>query len=239
MSQAFNGGQSIRRHRHRRRAGRAPARRAADRRRHEGGAGRAGAVRRNVRQHRLHADEDAGRQRLCRPPGPPRRRLRRGDRGAVSVDMAKRQGAQGRHHAGRSRDGVEAWLRQHAGCTVIRGQPASRIRDTVRVGDEVLTRRANLHQRRRTRLGARHARAGRGPLPQQRSILALDRCPSIWSSSAAAISGWSSRRCTGASAPGHGRREGSAADRAGGRGCLGRDQEILEAEGIAVRRRRR
>jgi pyruvate/2-oxoglutarate dehydrogenase complex dihydrolipoamide dehydrogenase (E3) component len=36
------------------------------------GADRAQAVRRHLRQHRLHADQDAGRQRLCRASGAPR-----------------------------------------------------------------------------------------------------------------------------------------------------------------------
>ena len=45
--------------------------------RHERGAGRAPSVRRHLRQHRLHADQGAGRQRLCRASGAPRRRVRR------------------------------------------------------------------------------------------------------------------------------------------------------------------
>ncbi len=81
---------TVRRHHHRRRPGRPVARRPPDRRRHDGRHRRAQAVRRHLRQHRLHADQDAGRQRLCRPSRAPRRRLRRRRSTArSSVDMAR------------------------------------------------------------------------------------------------------------------------------------------------------
>ena len=63
----------LRRHHHRRRPGRASAGRPADRRRHDGRAHRAQAVRRHLRQHRLHADQDAGGQRVRGASRPPRR----------------------------------------------------------------------------------------------------------------------------------------------------------------------
>ena len=67
----------IRRHRHRRRPGRAALAGRLAAAGHEGRADRAQAVRRHLRQHRLHADQDPGRQRLCRASGAPRRRVRR------------------------------------------------------------------------------------------------------------------------------------------------------------------
>ena len=44
-------------------------------------------LRRHLRQHRLHPDQDAGRERLCGAPRAPRRRFRRTIDGPVSVDM--------------------------------------------------------------------------------------------------------------------------------------------------------
>ena len=52
--------------------------------------------------------------------------------------------------------------------------------------------------------------------------------PGTWSSSAAATSAWSSRRCTGASERGDGGRERPAADPARGRGSVDAIREILE-----------
>ena len=47
-------------------------------------------VRRHLRQYRLHADQDAGRQRLCGPYGAARRRISASSiAGAVSVDMKR------------------------------------------------------------------------------------------------------------------------------------------------------
>ena len=88
----------------------------------------------------------------------------------------------------------------------------------------------------------RHAGRRRGPVPRPtRTILdAGPRCPSTWSSSAAATSGSSSRRCTGASAP------RSRSSRRQPRLISREDEDIsepsrsiLEREGIAVRTRRR
>ena len=57
---------AVRCHRHRRRAGRAGTRRASERCRHERGADRAQAVRRHLREHRLHAHQGPGGQRARR-----------------------------------------------------------------------------------------------------------------------------------------------------------------------------
>ena len=53
----------------------------------EGRPHRAQADRRNLRQHRLHADQDSGRQRLCGASRTARRRLRR-QRRTLGVDFA-------------------------------------------------------------------------------------------------------------------------------------------------------
>ena len=107
---------------------------------HDGRARRAQAVRRHLRQHRLHADQDAGRQRLRRAPRPPRRRLRRRARRRRSASTWQRvQGARRRRSPPTRARGVESWLRGMAGCTVIQGHARFEAPDTVRVGDELLT----------------------------------------------------------------------------------------------------
>ena len=61
-----------------------------------GGDRRTQAVRRHLRQHRLHSDQDDGRQRLRRAPGAPRGGLRRHDRRRRQRRHGAREGAEGR-----------------------------------------------------------------------------------------------------------------------------------------------
>ena len=117
--------QLFRRHRHRGRAGRAPSGWAADGSRHEGRADRAQAVRRNLRQYRLHADQDAGRQRLCGSPCPAERRVRISIDSPVRIDM-KRVKARADTVSANARTNIEKWLRGMDGLTVIRGTCALR-----------------------------------------------------------------------------------------------------------------
>ena len=63
----------------------------------EGGDHRAQAFRRNLRQYRLHPDQDAGRKRLCGARCTPCRRLRREHRREGHRRYEGGQGAQGRH----------------------------------------------------------------------------------------------------------------------------------------------
>ena len=99
-----------------------------------------------------------------------------------------------------ARTGVEKWLRGMAGCTVLQGHARFEAPTRVRVGDERLTA-----PRIFINVGGRAIvpdMPGVDDVPflTNTTMLALDRCPGIWSSSAAATSASSSRRCTGASA---------------------------------------
>ena len=79
-----------------------PARRwprAAAKRRPAHGAHRARALRRHLRQHRLHSDQDADCQRARCARRAARRRIRLRRSTAMRVDMTARQGAQGRGRA--------------------------------------------------------------------------------------------------------------------------------------------
>ena len=184
---------------HRHRAGRARAGAAAGRRRHEGGDRRARPLRRHLRQHRLHADQDAGRQRLCHARRAPRRRLRVQRRRHHGRHEA-RQGAQGRgrrrfyarRRAVAARPGeLHGLHRPRAAPLAARG----RGRQRGPAGGE------DLPQCRRPRRGARHSRPRPGRLPHQQlddgrrfPAAAISWC---W---AAATSGSSSARCIAASA---------------------------------------
>ena len=168
-----------------------------ERRRH-----RAQALRRHLRQHRLHADQDAGRQRLCRAYGAARRRLRRVDRRPGPRRHEGGQGAQGRDRRRTRRSGVESWLRgmkQPARST--RATRASNRPHESRSADELLERDRDLHQRRRPRLRPRHARLDEvAYLTNSSHDGRRLPAPRISSSSAAATSGSNSRRCSAASA---------------------------------------
>ena len=220
---------------HRRgRAGRAAARRPADRRRHDRRGDRAQTVRRHLRQHRLHPDQDPGRQRPRRPHGAPRRRFRRRHR-RPSRRHEEGQGAQGRglgrlprRASSRGSTGMERLHRVPRPCP-LRKPAHGRASTTSARG------RANLPQRRRPRHRARHA----GPRPMSTTSPTRDprsrlAAAAIWSSSAAAISGSNSPRCTGASAPSHRHREGAAADPREDEDVSAAIKEILENEGITV-----
>ena len=102
-----------------------------------------------------------------------------------------------------------AHRRREAGCAAwtaarsSKGTPASRARTRSGSATSLLTApRIFINVGGRARVPDMPG-VGDGRLPRPtRSILALDTgCPSTWSSSAAATSGSSSRRCTGASAP--------------------------------------
>ena len=108
--------------------------------RHDGRRRRAQAVRRHLRQHRLHADQDAGRERLCgasRAPRPP---------STASCSTApSRSTWRASRRAGRRRRRQLAHGRREAGCAACpaarssTATPVSKRRTTVRVGESVLT----------------------------------------------------------------------------------------------------
>ena len=79
-----------------------------------------------------------------------RRRVRRRRRPRVRVDM-KRVKARKDEVSRQSRAGVEDWLEQMENCTVYRGHARFESPHEVSVGAERLTRREDLHQRRRPR----------------------------------------------------------------------------------------
>ena len=185
---------------------------------------RAQAHRRNLRQHRLHADQDVGRQRLCRPSRAARRRLRR-DRRTRRRRFRGRHGPQGQV-VGDSRSDLEAWLRGHGQLhRLSRVRRASCRRRQVRVGDDVLEA-----ERFFINVGCRAVVPDFPGVDQVRTLtnttlLELDALPArISSSSAEAISASSSRRCSAASA-----REVTVVEKAPrliparGRGRVGRD----------------
>ena len=164
---------------------------------------RAQAVRRHLRQHRLHADQDAGRQRLRRAPRPARRRLRRRRRRR----RQRRHGSASRRAPTRSsadaRSGVESWLRGMTGCTVIEGHARFDGADT-----RARRRRAARPRRASSSTSAAAQRVpdmpgiARRAVPHQHvDARARSAARASASSSAAATSGSSSRRCTAASAP--------------------------------------
>ncbi len=168
---------------------------------HEGRARRAQAVRRHLRQHRLHADQDAGRQRLRRASGPARAPSTASrSRARSQIDM-KRVKAAGRYGLDECAHGRRDVAARHG-----RAAPSSGPRPLRRPGRRPGRRRAaegaaHLHQRRRPRERARHAGRRHGRLPHQHArSWSSTPSRSTWSSSAAATSASSSRRCTGASA---------------------------------------
>ena len=189
----------LRRDHHRRRPGRAAARRPADRRRLAGSPGRTPSVRRHLREHRLHADQDAGRQRLRGPPRAARRRLRRHAR------RARRHRHGQRSSAGRRRSSTNARTSVETGCAPCRAAPSSQGHARFEAPTRSRRRRQLTAPRIFINVGGRAIvpdLPGIDDVPflTNTSILELDRVPGIWSSSAAAISAWSSRRCTVASA---------------------------------------
>ena len=153
----------------------------------------------------------------------PGRRLRRRPRRRRSAIDMKRVKARA--------DTVSAQLaqrRREAGCAAwtaapcSRATPASSGRTTVEVGDELLDRAADLHQCRRPRARARHARRSATSPTSTNTLDARAR-------HAAAASGRRRRQLhrprVRADVPplrrrGHGRREGAAPDRPRGRGRL-------------------
>ena len=149
--------------------------------------------------------------------------------GAVKVDM-KRVKARKDDVVGRVQPRRRALAaRACENCTVYRGPRALRVgRTTVEVGAELLTRRADLHQCRRPRRGARRCPAStRSPYLTNSSMMDA-RLP-------AAASGGRRRQLyrarVRADVPplrqrGHRRRDGAAPDRARGRGCFRGDRDI-------------
>ena len=84
----------------------------------------------------------------------------------------------------------------------LKGRASFESADTVKVGDRTVTREEHRHRHRLVG----DAAAGRRDRPEARSSIrparwSCLRCPSTWSSSAAASSGWSSAGCGGGSAP--------------------------------------
>ena len=98
---------------------------------------RAKALRWHVRQHRLHADQDAHRERTGRSRRPASRLLRRHRSGTHRLRPAARQGA-GRRRLDRRTREVESSLRGADRCTVIEGHARFASRDTVDVDGETL-----------------------------------------------------------------------------------------------------
>ena len=96
----------IRRHHHRHRTSRAAAGQAPRCSRHAGRHRRAPSVRRHLREHRMHSDQDDGGQRLCGAHGAKGRRFRRGGRWRGP----RRHGA-GQGEEGRDLRPVEGWAR--------------------------------------------------------------------------------------------------------------------------------
>ena len=89
---------------------------------HEGRHHRAQALRRHLRQRRLHSHQDAGRERPRRARRAPRRGFRRdASTGESKVDMKARQGAQGRDRRATPRQDVEKWLKSNPNLTVFHG----------------------------------------------------------------------------------------------------------------------
>ena len=114
---------------------------------------RAPLPRRHLRQHRLPPDQDADRQRLRRPPRPPRRRLRHRHRPGHGRH-GPRQGAGRRASSLEARQGQEDWLRATPDVTLIHGHARLTGPRTRRGRRPRARRRAHLPQRRRPRRGA-------------------------------------------------------------------------------------
>ena len=96
--------------------------------------------------------------------------------GAVTVDMARVK-ARADAVVARSRSGDERWLRNMAGCTVLRGKAAFESPTQVRVGDDVLSApRIFINVGGRASL-PRMPGVGEVPHLDNSSILALDRVP--------------------------------------------------------------
>ncbi|MGT2492916.1 FAD-dependent oxidoreductase [Cupriavidus basilensis] len=87
--------------------------------------------------------------------------------GPVTVDMARVK-ARKDGVVGKSRHGVETWMRELNHGTVYLGHARFEGPDTVRRERHRAARRQDLHQRGRTRIGAADAGAGPGGLPDQR-----------------------------------------------------------------------
>ena len=119
----------------------------------------------------------------------------------IAVDMKKVK-ARKDEVSGDSRRGLETWLDGMERCTVFRGHARFESPHDDQRQRRAARRRTHLPQSRRSRPGARHARPRPGQTisPTRRSSIST-RCRGIWRSSAAAISGSNSRRCTAASAP--------------------------------------
>ena len=228
---------AVRRDHRRHGPGRPVAGRPADRGRHDGGHRRAQACRWNLRQHRLQADQDDGRQRLCGAYGAPRRRFRR---------LARRRNRRRRHEGGQGaqgrggarvarriwRPGSPAWR----SAPVLRGHARLASPRSVTVDGETLEAERiflNVGGRRRCRTCRASTRSRSSPTPRSSSSI---RCRSIWWWSAAAISASNSPRCSAAS-------ESKVTVIEKGPRLIGREdadvsdaiRDFLEAEGIAVR----
>ena len=134
---------------------------------HEGRDRRAQAVRRHLRQHRLHPDQDDGGERLCRPHGAPRRGFRRAIDGGVTRRHEARQGAEGRHLRRSRATGSRTRCKHLENCTVYQGHARFESPTRSQRGRGPAHRRADLHQRRRPRHRAADARARPDRLPHQ------------------------------------------------------------------------
>ena len=179
-------------------------------------------LRRHLRQHRLHADQDAGRQRLCRARRAARRRLRLQHAGDITVDM-KRVKARKDEVAGASTRGVERWLRGSGELHGLsRAMRASMLGARGRGRQRGPAGGQDLPQCRRPRRGARHARPRPGRLPHQQ----LDDGRGFpargisWSSGGSYIGLEFGQMYRRFGSRGHDRRDGAAPDRARGRGRL-------------------
>ena len=113
-------------------------------------------VRRHLRQHRLHSDQDDGGQRLCGASGAPRRPSSASSSPARSRSTW-RGSRRARTRSPRSRaTGVEQLAEEpERTARSIRAMPASSRRTRCRSATTVLARRADLHQCRRPGVGAR------------------------------------------------------------------------------------
>ena len=155
-----HGAREVRRNHHRHRTGGPGARGPARRGRHAGCHRRAPPLRRHLREHRVHADQDDGGERVRRAPDPPRRGLRCRHRRLHRRRHEARQGAQGqgRRHGEHQHRGVAARDqgrdRARRPCALCIGHDGRGRRAHARIGP-------HLHQCRRPRAGASDAWRGR------------------------------------------------------------------------------
>ena len=156
--------------------------------------------------------------------------------GPVRVDMARIK-ARAEAVVVHARKGIESMLAGMEGCTVFRGHARFESPTTVRVADEVLSRRAHLRQRRRPRARAEDAGRRERPVSHQHVDGGAGHvAPSSRRWSAGATSASNSPRCIdGSGARSRSSSKAPASSVARTTTCSAAVKEILEREGIKVR----